>query len=263
VSGNPDVADPASRLEIIRIPHPQFLNHFGGQLAFDPDGYLTIGTGDGGAAGDPNGHAQDPGSLLGKLLRLDVGAASAAEPYRIPPTNPWLGQAGRRAEVWASGLRNPWRFSYDGKRLYIGDVGQDEREEVDLVPSAAGGLNYGWNRMEGTICYENANCDRSGLVYPVIAYAHAEAAGSPCSVTGGFVYRGGAIPELAGHYFYSDFCGGFLRSFYAAADGTLYADRDWNIASPGRVVSFGQDGRGELYLLTLDGSIWKIVRAAP
>jgi glucose/arabinose dehydrogenase len=263
VSANADVADPASRLEIIRIPHPQFMNHFGGQLAFDADGYLTMGTGDGGAAGDPNGNAQNPNALLGKLLRLDVRNASAAEPYRIPPTNPWVNQAGRRAEVWASGLRNPWRFSYDGNRLYIGDVGQDAREEVDLVPGLLGGLNFGWNRMEATICYGTTDCDRTGLIYPVIAYAHTEAADSPCSVTGGFVYRGTAIPGLAGHYFYSDFCGGWLRSFYATANGTLYAVRDWNIASPGRVVSFGQDGQGELYMLALDGSIWKIVAAAP
>jgi glucose/arabinose dehydrogenase len=262
VSGNPAVADPASRLEIIRIPHPQFTNHFGGQLAFGPDGYLSLGTGDGGGGGDPNGNAQNPNVLLGKLLRLDVSAASAAEPYRIPPTNPWPNQAGRRPEVWASGLRNPWRFSYDGNRLYIADVGQDAREEVDLVPSLLGGLNFGWNRMEATICYGSSDCDRSGLIYPVIAYAHTEAADSPCSVTGGFVYRGTAIPALAGHYFYSDFCGGFLRSFYATANGTLYAVRDWNIASPGRVVSFGQDGQGELYMLALDGSIWKIVPAS-
>jgi glucose/arabinose dehydrogenase len=263
VSGNPDLADPASRLEIIRIAHPLYMNHFGGQLAFDPEGFLVMGTGDGGAAGDPNGHAQNPDSLLGKLLRLDVSAAGVAEPYRIPPTNPWLNQAGRRAEVWASGLRNPWRFSYDGDRLYIADVGQDAHEEVDLVPSPLGGLNFGWNRMEGASCYNASDCDRSGLIYPVIAYAHTEAAGSACSVTGGFVYRGRAIPELAGHYFYSDFCSGFLRSFYATANGALYAVRDWNIASPGRVQSFGQDGQGELYMLAQDGSIWKIVPAAP
>jgi glucose/arabinose dehydrogenase len=262
VSGNPDVADPASRLEIIRIAHPQFTNHVGGQLAFDPAGYLTLGTGDGGGGGDPNGNAQNPASLLGKLLRLDVASASAAEPYRIPPTNPWLNQAGRRAEVWASGLRNPWRFSYDGNRLYIGDVGQAAHEEVDLVPSLLGGLNYGWNRMEGTVCYGSTDCDRTGLIYPEIVYAHTGAANSPCSVTGGFVYRGTAIPGMAGHYFYSDLCGGFLRSFYATASGALYALRDWNIARPGSVVSFGQDGQGELYMLALDGSIWKIVPAA-
>jgi glucose/arabinose dehydrogenase len=259
VSPDANVADPASRLELIRVAHPLYMNHFGGQLAFDPDGYLTIGTGDGGSAGDPNGNAQNLNSLLGKLLRLDVSAASAAEPYRIPASNPYLGQAGQRAEIWASGLRNPWRFAYDGKRLYIADVGQDAFEEVDLVPSALGGLNYGWNRMEGSVCYDASTaCDRAGLTLPVIAYGHSEAAGSPCSVTGGFVYRGSAIAELAGHYFYSDFCAGFLRSFYATASGALYAVRDWNIANPGKVVSFGRDGQGELYLLYLDGSIWKI-----
>lgn len=252
VSSDPDVADAASGLEIIRIPHPLYMNHFGGQLAFDPDGYLSIGTGDGGAAGDPNGNAQNPDSLLGKLLRLDVRNASAAEPYRIPP--------GQDDEVWASGLRNPWRFSYDGDRLYIADVGQEAYEEIDLVPSGLGGLNYGWNRMEASTCYGGGtSCDRSGLVYPVVAYPHIDAENSACSVTGGFVYRGAAIPALAGHYFYSDFCAGFLRSFYAIPSGALYAERDWHIPSLGRIVSFGQDGQGELYILGLDGGIWKIV----
>jgi glucose/arabinose dehydrogenase len=259
VSNDPNQADPASRLTIIRIPHPGFTNHFGGLVAFGPDGTLYLGTGDGGSAGDPNGNAQNLASLLGKLLRLDVSAASAAAPYRIPATNPYQNQSGRRPEIWASGLRNPWRFAFDGDRLYIADVGQDQREEINLEAAAQGGLNYGWNRMEGTICYQGQNCDRTGLTLPLLDYPHA-GGGNPCSITGGYVYRGSAIPELAGRYLYSDYCAGFLRSLNAA-DRTAAEQRDWNVARVGQVVSFGQDGQGELYVITLDG-IWKLTRAA-
>jgi glucose/arabinose dehydrogenase len=260
VSNDPNRADPASRLAIIQIPHPGFTNHFGGLLAFGPDGYLYLGTGDGGSAGDPNGNAQNLGVLLGKLLRLDVGTASSAVPYLIPASNPYRNQSGRRPEIWASGLRNPWRFAFDAGMLYIADVGQDQREEIDLESAAQGGLNYGWNRMEGSTCYLAQDCDRSGLALPVLDYGHTTAAGSPCSITGGYVYRGAAIPELAGRYFYSDYCAGFLRSFYAV-ERTIFEQRDWSVAQVGRVVSFGQDGQGELYVLTLDG-IWKIAKGA-
>lgn len=262
-----NVADPASVLTLLRIPHADALIHYGGQLAFGPDGYLYVATGDGGVANDAPGNAQNLGSLLGKLLRLDVGAASVAEPYRIPPSNPYLGQPGRRPEIWASGLRNPWRFSFDtaaaaGASLYIGDVGQVTVEEIDLVPASQGGLNYGWNRMEGNTCYLAQDCDRSGLTLPVVEYVHTGAADSPCAVTGGYVYRGTAIPELAGHYFYSDYCAGFLRSFYAY--GTeVYAQREWSVPRLGLVTSFGQDGKGELYMVTLTGDVWKIARATP
>jgi glucose/arabinose dehydrogenase len=257
VSGDPNRADAASGITILRIPHPGFTNHFGGLLAFGPDGYLYLGTGDGGSAGDPNGNAQNLGSLLGKLLRLDVASASASVPYRIPDTNPYRGQAGARPEIWASGLRNPWRFAFDGDKLYIADVGQDQREEIDLEASVQGGLNYGWNRMEGSACYGAQSCDRSGLALPVLDYSHLEA-GNPCSITGGYVYRGTAIPELAGRYFYSDYCAGFLRSFLAA-DRTVTEQREWNVNKVGQVVSFGRDGQGELYVLGASG-IWKIVR---
>jgi glucose/arabinose dehydrogenase len=257
VSGDPNRADAASGITILRIPHPGFTNHFGGLLAFGPDGYLYLGTGDGGSAGDPNGNAQNLGSLLGKLLRLDVASASASVPYRIPDTNPYRGQAGARPEIWASGLRNPWRFAFDGDKLYIADVGQDQREEIDLEASVQGGLNYGWNRMEGSACYGAQSCDRSGLALPVLDYSHLEA-GNPCSITGGYVYRGTAIPELAGRYFYSDYCAGFLRSFLAA-DRTVTEQREWNVNKVGQVVSFGRDGQGELYVVGTSG-IWKIVR---
>jgi glucose/arabinose dehydrogenase len=256
-SGDPDRADPASSLTIIQIPHPTFTNHFGGLVAFGPDGYLYLGTGDGGSAGDPNGNAQNLGSLLGKLLRLDVATASQAVPYLIPATNPYRNQAGARPEIWASGLRNPWRYAFDADQLYIADVGQDQREEIDLEAAAQGGLNYGWNRMEGASCYLAQTCDQSGLALPVLDYSHADAS-NPCSITGGYVYRGAAIPELAGRYFYSDYCAGFLRSFLAAGR-TVTEQRAWNVAKVAQATSFGRDGQGELYVLGAN-AIWKIVR---
>jgi len=265
VSSNADVADPASALTIIRIPHPTYQNHVGGTVAFGPDGYLYLGTGDGGGAGDPNRNAQNPGSLLGKLLRLDVSAASAAEPYRIPPTNPYVNGAGNRGEIWASGLRNPWRFSFDrgapaGGQIYIADVGQDAREEVDVEAATQAGLNYGWPRMEGTACYGAQTCDQNGLTLPLFDYPHTSATSSPCSITGGFVYRGSAMPELAGHYFYSDYCAGFVRSFLVSGR-TATEQRDWNFTNVGRIVSFGQDGQGELYVISDSGTIWAIIKA--
>jgi glucose/arabinose dehydrogenase len=257
VSADPNRADAGSGITIIRIPHPNFTNHYGGLLAFGPDGYLYLGTGDGGSAGDPNGNAQNPNSLLGKLLRLDVGNASAAAPYAIPATNPYRNQAGSRPEIWALGLRNPWRYTFDADQLYIADVGQGQREEINLESSAQAGLNYGWNRMEGSACYQTQSCDRTGLALPVLEYSHADA-GNPCSITGGYVYRGSAIPELAGRYLYSDYCAGFLRSFLAAGR-TASEQRDWNVSKVGQVVSFGRDGQGELYVLAGNG-IWKIVK---
>jgi glucose/arabinose dehydrogenase len=256
-SGDPNRADPASGLTIIQIPHPTFTNHFGGLVAFGPDGYLYLGTGDGGSGGDPNGNAQNLNSLLGKLLRLDVANASQAVPYLIPATNPYRSQAGSRPEIWAIGLRNPWRYAFDADKLYIADVGQDQREEIDLEAASQGGLNYGWNRMEGSSCYGAQTCDRGGLALPVLDYTHADA-GNPCSITGGYVYRGAAIPELAGHYFYSDYCAGFLRSFLAV-DRTVTEQREWAVTKVAQATSFGRDGQGELYLLGAT-AIWKIVR---
>lgn len=265
VSANRNLADPTSALTILRIPHQDALIHYGGQVAFGPDGYLYVATGDGGVANDALGNAQNLGSLLGKLLRLDVSATCAGEPYRIPPSNPYLGQPGRRPEIWASGLRNPWRFSFDrggagGGRLYIGDVGQVAVEEIDVVPASQAGLNYGWNRMEGNTCYLAQDCDRSGITLPVVEYFHTGAPDSPCAVTGGYVYRGTAIPELTGRYFYSDYCAGFLRSFHAYR-GAVHDQREWNVPRLGLVASFGQDGQGELYMITLTGEVWKIVKA--
>jgi glucose/arabinose dehydrogenase len=256
VSPNPNLSDPTAALEIIRIAHPNFSNHYGGLVAFGPDGYLYLGTGDGGSAGDPPGNAQNLASLLGKLLRLDVNGATAGAPYAIPAGNPFAGQAGRRAEIWAFGLRNPWRYAFDAGNLYIADVGQDRREEVDIRAAAQGGLNYGWNILEGSLCYNAASCASAGLAAPAFEYDHA----TGCSITGGYVYRGLAIPELAGRYFYSDYCGGFLKSFVAAGSGVL-EQTDWAIGKVGGIVSFGRDGDGELYLVSAGGGVYKIIRA--
>ena len=257
----PTVANPTSGLVILRIPHPTYQNHFGGQLVFGPDGYLYLATGDGGGAGDPQGNARNLNSLLGNLLRIDVATATTTQPYTIPAGNPYRDTAGRRPEIWASGLRNPWRFSFDGSQLYLSDVGQDRREEVNIVTTSQAGLNYGWNTMEGTLCYGAASCDRTGLTLPAFEYEHGTGNAGGCSITGGFVYRGRALPELAGRYLYSDFCGGYLKSFFATGNG-ITEQRDWEIGDIGRVVSFGQDADGELYLLTGDGAIHKIGRRA-
>jgi glucose/arabinose dehydrogenase len=260
VSPVADVLDPGSALAIIRIPHPNFQNHFGGQVAFGPDGFLYLGTGDGGGAGDPPRNAQNLNVLLGKLLRLDVSNATLTQPYAIPPTNPYVGQSGRRGEIWAAGLRNPWRFTFDGTQTIIADVGQDVREEVDIAAAGAGGLNYGWNIAEGTACYGVALCDLTGLTAPAFEYEHGTNAVNGCSITGGFVYRGTALPELAGRYFYSDYCAGFLKSVIPGANGTVTDPRDWQITGLGNVVSFGRDGTGELYLLAGSGKIYRISR---
>ena len=259
-SANVNLADPTSGLVIISIPHPNFTNHFGGTVAFGPDGFLYLGTGDGGGAGDPARNAQNLNVLLGKLLRLDVSNASATQRYAIPPSNPYAGQTGRRGEIWASGLRNPWRFTFDGTQLIIADVGQDQREEVDIVAASASGLNYGWNITEGTACYNAPSCDRAGLTAPAFDYEHGANDVNGCSITGGFVYRGTALPELAGRYFYADYCTGFVKSVVPGANGTVSEPRDWNITGLGNVLSFGRDGNGELYLLAGSGKIYRIGR---
>ena len=237
---------------VISIPHGGQDIH-GGTVAFGPDGMLYIAPGYGECCDDLNNNAQNMNVLLGKMLRLDV----RTPPYTIPPSNPFVGQAGVRPEIWASGLRNPWRFTFDvpSNRLYIADVGERAREEIDVVAADAGGLNYGWRLMEGTLCFNPSTDCTTGvsLTLPALEYSHAEG----CSIIGGYVYRGAAIRELAGHYFYSDYCEGWLRSFRWTASGTL-DHRQWaGISLPG-VVSFGRDGAGELYMLG-DGRVWKIV----
>ena len=257
---NANIADAGPGLQIIRIAHPTYINHFGGTVAFGPDGMLYLGTGDGGGSGDPARNAQNPASLLGKLLRLDVSAASPLQPYTAPATNPWFGAGGgRREEVWALGLRNPWRYAFDGARLYIADVGQARREEINIVPAAQGGANFGWNIMEGTLCYNAATCSQAGLTLPAFEYDHGSNGANGCSVTGGYVYRGRALLELAGHYFYSDYCKGFLKSFVYSGSA-LSAQTDWPIPDVGNIVSFGRDGDGELLLIAASGRVYRIVR---
>ena len=257
-AGNANVADPLSALTILTIPHPTFSNHYGGLLSFGPDGYLTAGTGDGGSAGDPAGNAQNTNVLLGKLLRLDVNASTVAQPYAIPPGNPFA-TAGGRAEIWAYGLRNPWRYAFDvpAQLLYIADVGQANWEEVDVRPVGQAGNNYGWNIMEGLHCYNSASCNQAGLVLPAITYSNDTANG--CSITGGYVYRGTALPELAGQYLYSDYCSGWLKSF-SYSNGMASAVTDWGITNVGNILSFGQDAQNELYMLSGTGKVYQIVR---
>ncbi|NHZ43520.1 PQQ-dependent sugar dehydrogenase [Massilia aquatica] len=259
-SANRNLAEPSAVLEIIRIPHPGATNHYGGLVSFGADGYLYLASGDGGGAGDPQGNAQNFNSLLGKMLRLDVADARGAQPYLIPPSNPFVGQSGRRAEIWALGLRNPWRYAFDGDRLYIADVGQAKREEVNVAAAGQAALNYGWNIMEGTLCYNAAICNNNGLTMPAFEYDHGANNVNGCSITGGFVYRGKALPELAGRYFYSDYCGGYLKSFLYK-DNSATEQTSWTIPDIGSIQSFGQDGDGELYLIAATGKLYRIVRA--
>lgn len=252
-----NVADPATALPIINIPHPTNLNHNGGQLAFGPDGLLYIGTGDGGAGGDPPNNAQNLNVLLGKILRLDV----SQEPYAIPATNPFRTTANARAEIWAYGLRNPWRFSFDrtGEVLYIGDVGQSSKEEINAVAAGEAGVNYGWKIMEGTSCYPPSMlmCNKSGLIQPVHEY---DTGGGTCAVTGGFAYRGTAIPQIVGLYFFSDYCKGGLRSF-RLVNGAATDVREWNAGVGGTITSFGEDRNRELYVISHSGTVSKLITA--
>lgn len=251
VSGNPDVADPASMRLIMKIDQP-YANHNGGLVMFGPDGLLYIGMGDGGSGGDPKGNGQNPHARLGKMLRINV---SRADPYTIPAGNPFANGRDGAPEVWATGMRNPWRFSFDrvAGLLYIGDVGQDRAEEIDVAPASRAGINYGWNIMEGAECFRRSGCDRNGLQAPVVTFANG---GGACSVIGGYVYRGRRIPEIVGHYFYSDYCGGWLRSF-RYQDGTAADKRSWEIPDIGNVVSFGEDSAGELYIVAENGRIFR------
>jgi glucose/arabinose dehydrogenase len=253
-SSDPDVALPASSKLILTVAQP-FANHNGGLNLFGPDGMLYIGLGDGGSGGDPFGNGQNRNTLLGKILRIDV---DGGDPYAVPAGNPFAGQQGARGEIWALGLRNPWRFAIDrtGGVMYIADVGQDRFEEVNAVAANRGGVNYGWNTMEAASCFGSASCNQQGLELPVLFYARA---GGACAVTGGFVYRGANLPEIAGHYFYSDYCAGFLKSF-RFQNGSAVEQRTWDVGSIGSVTSFGEDGAGELYMTSSNGRVYRIVR---
>jgi glucose/arabinose dehydrogenase len=250
---SPDVADPTTAKLIITTPHSQQSNHNGGLVAFGPDGMLYAGLGDGGGGGDPYQTGQNQNALLGSLLRLDI----AGDPYAIPSGNPFVGVAGARAEIWAKGLRNPWRYAFDAPTglLYVADVGQGAREEVDVVSATQPGVNYGWSIMEGSICYNAASCNTAGLTPPVLEYPHT---GGACSITGGYVYRGSAITGIRGHYFFSDYCAGFLRSF-RYENGAAVDQKDWGLPMSA-VTSFGVDFAGELYVIS-GSSILKIAQA--
>lgn len=254
VSSDPNRADAASAKQILFISQP-YSNHNGGHLLFGPDGMLYIPTGDGGSGGDPQNHAQTRADLLGDLLRINV---NSGDPYEIPSDNPYYGQSASRNEIWAYGLRNPWRIAFDrtDNMLYIADVGQNNLEEVNVVPSSQKGVNYGWRLMEGDRCYNpSSNCNQSGLTLPVLTYDHS---GQACSITGGHVYRGNQVASIRGHYFYGDYCAGWIRSF-KYVNGQATERREWPFGSIGGILSFGEDGSGELYVLTASGRVYKFV----
>jgi hypothetical protein len=259
VSADPNVADPASADTVLEIDHHTYANHNGGLLLFGPDGFLYIGTGDGGSGGDPLGNGQDSTKLLGKILRLDVGAL----PYSTPAGNPFRAKAPARPEIWDYGIRNPWRFSFDRVThdFYIGDVGQNAYEEVDReVSGDAGGHNYGWNVMEGTHCYlSGATCAPPGMTPPILDYSHADG----CAVIGGYVYRGTLAPGLIGRYLYADLCSGFIRSFVWAGGVTDEMDLTAGLGAHAGVTSFGEDARGELYLVVGSGNVYRFEAAHP
>ena len=286
-SGDPNLADPGSEEILMVYEHPFEANHNGGQIAFGPDGYLYIATGDGGGGGDPYENAQDLGSRLGKILRIDVGVSSTGSPppppgpyvlylplimksgglpYLIPPDNPFLSDPTALDEIWAYGLRNPWRFSFDRSTgdLWIGDVGQGAWEEIDLQPAAStGGENYGWDCREGSHAYNdtqpsggNDDCPGKTFVDPVFEYAHTLG----CSITGGFVYRGTSIASLQGMYLYADYCSG--RVWGLQSDASSWVSQE--LANGGfGLVSFGENEAGELFLVRLDGNIYQLVEATP
>jgi glucose/arabinose dehydrogenase len=261
-ASNPNVVATSTKRRIIKIDQP-YANHNGGMLAFGPDGYLYIGMGDGGGAGDPGNRAQSTGTLLGKMLRININGTTATKAYRIPSSNPYVGRPGLN-EIWQSGLRNPWRFSFDRATgdMWIGDVGQGNWEEVDRavrVSSGAGrGTNWGWNVLEGTHCYppSTTSCATAGKAMPLLEYDHG---GGRCAVTGGYVYRGSAIPVLRGGYVFADFCTGEIwvvpANASAPAGKVLLLDTDLLISS------FGEDAHGELWVTDLGGHLYKVYAA--
>jgi glucose/arabinose dehydrogenase len=249
---DPNRADPASENRLIFVQQP-FPNHNGGEVTFGPDGYLYLGLGDGGSQGDPENHGQSLNTLLGKILRIDV---NHGDPYAIPPDNPFQGKG--KAEIWAFGLRNPWRFSFDRLTgdLYIGDVGQDMWEEIDFLPAGSpGGTNFGWNYMEGLHAYSNRTPPQGlQLTAPVTEYSHAFG----CAVTGGYVYRGKQLPEWQGVYLFGDYCSGNVWGLLRSPDGTWQQKELYQ--NVGRISSFGEDEAGEIYLTDLTGNLFQLVR---
>ncbi len=246
-------ADPDSELVVLEVEQP-FANHNGGAIRFGPDGMLYLGLGDGGGRGDRLGNGQNPATLLGTIIRIDVREASEEQPYRVPADNPLVAVPGARPEIWAYGFRNPWRMAFDPATgaLWVADVGQNEVEEIDVVEP---GGNYGWNRIEGDRCYPSGGqCDVADTVPPVATYRHDEG----CSVSGGFVYRGEGVPSLYGSYVYGDFCSGRIWALPAdlSSGPVLIAE------SGRRIAAFGQWG-GELYVLAFDAPVLRIVELEP
>jgi glucose/arabinose dehydrogenase len=250
LTADPDVADAASEQVVLPVGQP-YPNHNGGQLAFGPnDGYLYIGMGDGGSGGDPENRAQNPAELLGKLLRIDVETGNPVT-YTLPATNPFIGTPSYRGEIWALGLRNPWRFAFDRLTgdLYIGDVGQNLYEEIDFqAASSAGGENYGWRIMEGFHCYNAATCQTAGLTLPVVEYDHSQG----CSITGGGVYRGAQYGRMQGLYLYADFCSG--RIWGLRRQGNTWQNR-LLFDAPFSITTFGEDEAGESYVADYSGGV--------
>jgi glucose/arabinose dehydrogenase len=242
-----DVADPGSEQVLLDVPQP-FPNHNGGMLEFGLDGYLYVALGDGGSGGDPMGHGQDTDTLLGSILRIDVSADAG---YTVPPDNPFV-NGGGLGEIWAYGLRNPWRFSFDPEtgELWAGDVGQNSLEEVDRIER---GGNYGWNIMEGDQCFGADTCDTTGLVAPRAVYP---TSGGNCAVTGGYVYRGVAMPELRGWFVYGDYCSGRVWAVNTADNSPAVPLTDTDVS----ITSFGRDAAGELYLVTFDRAVLRLER---
>jgi glucose/arabinose dehydrogenase len=251
-SADPNLADPGSEQIIFQIEQP-YANHNGVHLAFGPDGYLYISTGDGGSAGDPAGYGQDRLSFLGKMLRLDVDGQL---PYEIPADNPFITFSSARGENWAYGLRNPWRYSFDRATgdLFIGDVGQNTWEEITLLPAGTPGGNLGWDLFEGNHVFEGSADQREGLIFPILEYQHT---GGHCSVTGGYVYRGEQFPEWYGVYFFGDYCSGVVWGALPDEDGLWQAEQLYDL--PVSLASFGEDQAGELYLVDLNGGIYRLV----
>jgi glucose/arabinose dehydrogenase len=250
-----DQADADTERVLLAVPQP-FSNHNGGAVAFGNDGLLYVALGDGGSGGDPLGSGQDLGTFLGKILRIDVDSGA---PYAVPSDNPLVSTAGALPEIWAYGLRNPFKVSFDRASgdLYIGDVGQSRREEIDVgLAARGGGENYGWSVTEGTLCFNpGSGCDMSGLTMPVSEYDH----GQGCSVTGGVVYAGCRMPDLVGTYFYGDFCSAFVRSF-RLVNGAVTEQRDWTtgLEGIGAISSFGTDAEGEVYVVDYDGEVYRL-----
>jgi glucose/arabinose dehydrogenase len=248
---NSDTADPQSEKKLLQVDQP-YANHNGGGLAFGPDGYLYIGLGDGGSAGDPQNNAQNVNTLLGKLLRIDV---NKSENYAIPQDNPFASGSGS-PEIWAYGLRNPWRFSFDARKgdLYIGDVGQNIWEEVDFLPAGSpAGANFGWSLMEGSHPFRGQGDAAANLILPIAEYDH----NSGCSITGGYVYRGQVLPEWQGVYFFGDFCRGTIWGLLKSATA-----QEVKVVSKinGNISSFGVDASGEIYAMEhTNGDIYKLV----